>query len=72
MDLQKKVGDTIYELEVYPKLIYISQITEKGVKEHKDAFVNRKLNQKYLKKYSSSKDSLPFQELQMSKKETLS
>jgi len=36
---------------------------EKGVKEHKDAFVNRKLNQKYLKKYSASKDSLPFQEL---------
>jgi hypothetical protein len=24
VDLQKKVGDTVYELEIYPKLVYIS------------------------------------------------
>ena len=72
MDMQRRVADWIYELEVYPKVVYLGQISGKGEKLHWKALINRKFDKKYLKSHSSkSADSLPFKELQLSKKTTL-
>ena len=46
----RTVVDTVYELEVYPKLIYVSKVTEKGEKQHDKAIVNKQVDQNYIRK----------------------
>ena len=36
----KVIGDTTYELEVYPKFIYYEKINDKGERPHQKAIVN--------------------------------
>jgi hypothetical protein len=43
-NLFKIVGDTSYELEVYPKFIYFEKITEKGERPHQKAIINQKID----------------------------
>jgi hypothetical protein len=70
-DLQKRVADTVYEVNIAPKVLYLSQITEKGEKKHIDAVVNRKLDQKYMKKAGIKEGTIPFDELPVSRNTTL-
>ena len=68
-DFFKVVGDTTFELEVYPKFLYFAKVTDKGERLHQKAVVNQKVDPTYLKKVLSS-DKLPFQELLVSRKAT--
>jgi hypothetical protein len=43
-NLFKVVGDTSYELEVYPKFVYFEKITEKGERPHQKAIINQKID----------------------------
>ncbi len=69
-DLIKRVGDIIYELEIYPKLIYLALISQTGEKPYKKLFVNHGIDFNHLKKVLKM-DSLPVEELQLSRKKTL-
>ena len=69
-ELQKRILDTIYELEVHPKLFYLALVTEKGDKPHKQAVVNGRVDFNYLRRVVKT-DSLPFKEMQVSRKITL-
>lgn len=40
----RTVGDTVYELEVYPKLVYLCKVTDKGEKPHQKAIVNKQVD----------------------------
>jgi len=66
----RTVGDTVYELELYPRLVYLGKVTEKGEKLHKKAIVNKQVDQNYLVKVLKT-DNIPFKEVQLSKKTTL-
>ena len=61
-ELQKRILDTIYELEVHPKLFYLALVTEKGDKPHKQAVVNGRVDFNYLRRVVKT-DSLPFKEM---------
>ena len=63
----KVIGDTTYELEVYPKFIYFEKINDKGEKPHQKAIVNQKIDPQYVKK---NNNKLPFFELLLSRKST--
>lgn len=69
-DLIKRVGDITYELEIYPKLIYLALISQTGEKPYKKLFVNHGIDFNHLKKVLKM-DSLPVEELQLSRKKTL-
>ena len=58
-ELQKRVGDTIFELEVHPNNFYLSCVTEKGDKPHKSAVVNGRVDFNYIKRVLKT-DTLPF------------
>ena len=64
----KASGDSLYELEVYPKFIYYERITDKGERPHRKAIVNQKVDTSYLKKLKL--DKIPFFELYISRKAT--
>lgn len=64
------MGDTIYELEVYPKFIYFEKITDKGERPHQKAIINQKIDPSYMKKSMKPNDKLPFFELFISRKAT--
>lgn len=64
------MGDTIYELEVYPKFIYFEKITDKGERPHQKAIINQKIDPSYMKKSMKPNDKLPFFELHISRKAT--
>ena len=65
----KQIGDTTYELEVYPKFFYYEKINDKGERPHQKAIVNQKIDQQYLKKVIKQ-DKIPFFEMLVSKKKT--
>jgi hypothetical protein len=46
----KTIGETNYELDVYPKFMYFQRINDKGEKPHQKAIVNRKIDASYIKK----------------------
>ena len=54
-NLFKIVGDTSYELEVYPKFVYFEKITDKGERPHQKAIINQKIDTQYLKKMTGPK-----------------
>ena len=64
------MGETIYELEVHPNSFYLGLVTEKGDRPHRAAVVNGRVDLNYVKKVLKS-DTLPFQEMQVSRKTTL-
>ena len=51
-------------------MIYLSKISDKGEKPYKQAVVNGKVDFNYLRRVVKT-DSLPFEELQLSRKTTL-
>ena len=65
-----KKGEFIYELEIYPKVFYLAQVTPKGEKPHQKAVINGVIDFNYLRKVAKV-DHLPFEELQVSRKTTL-
>ena len=69
-ELVHKKGEFVYELEIYPSILYLGKVTEKGEKPHVKAVVNGRVDFTYLRKVART-DSLPFEELQMSRKTTL-
>ena len=69
-ELIHRVGQIVFELEIYPNLIYLSKVTEKGEKPHIKAVVNGKIDYNYLRRVART-DNLPFKELQLSRKATL-
>lgn len=64
------MGDITYELEIYPKLIYLAMISKTGEKPYKKLFVNHGIDYNHLKKVLKM-DTLPVEELQLSRKKTL-
>jgi len=36
----KTIGESTFELEVYPKFFYYEKITDKGERPHQKAFIN--------------------------------
>ena len=64
---QKISGETIFELEIYPKFIYFLKVNDKGEKLHRQAIVNQIIDKKYMKKVLKS-NQIPFYELYVSKK----
>ena len=60
----------MYELEIYPNLLYLALVNEKGEKPHIKAVINGKVDSNYLRKVAHT-DSLPFEELQVSRKTSL-
>ena len=69
-ELQKRVGDTIYELEVNPNHFYLGLVSEKGDRPHRQAVVNGRVDINYLKRVVKT-DSLPFEEMQVSRKTSM-
>lgn len=69
-ELVHKKGEFVYELEIYPLIFYLSVVTVKGEKPHQKAVVNGMIDFNYLRKVAKT-DSLPFEELQVSRKTTL-
>ena len=69
-ELVHKQGEFVYELEIYPSIFYLAQVTEKGEKPHFKAVVNGHVDFAYLRKVAKT-DSLPFEELQVSRKTSL-
>ena len=69
-ELVHKKGEFVYELEVYPILFYLSKVNDKGEKPHHKAVINGKVDFTYLRKVAKT-DSLPFEELQVTRKTTL-
>jgi len=63
----RTIGDTIYELDVYPKFLYFEKISDKGEKLHQKALANRRIDLAYIKK---NQGKLPFHELLVSRKTT--
>jgi hypothetical protein len=59
----------VYELEINPRLIYLSKVSENGERIDKAAVVNFKIDYNYLKKILKT-EKLPFEELELSKKTT--
>lgn len=68
-DLVHRDGDFVYELEINPRLIYLGKINEKGERVDRNAVVNFKIDMNYLKKVIKT-ESLPFDELELSKRTT--
>jgi len=60
----------VYELEIYPCILYLALVTDKGDKPHIKAVINGKVDFNYLKKVVKS-EGLPFEELQVSRKTSL-
>ena len=69
-ELVHKKGEFVYELEIYPCMFYLAMVTEKGEKPHFKAVVNGTVDFNYIRKVAK-KDSLPFEELQVSRKTSL-
>lgn len=69
-ELAHKKGEFVYELEIHPILLYLAQVNDKGEKPHMKAVTNGKVDFNYLRKVVHT-DSLPFEELQVSRKTTL-
>jgi hypothetical protein len=69
-ELCHKKGEFVFELEINPQLLYLAQVNDKGEKPHKKAVINGKVDFNYLRKVVHT-DSLPFEELQVSRKTTL-
>ena len=69
-ELIHKRGEFVFELEVYPCMLYLAMVTAKGDKPHIKAVVNGKVDLNYLRKVAHM-DSLPFEELQVSRKTTM-
>ena len=69
-DFIKRVGDITYELEIYPKMIYLAKISVTGEKPYKKLIVNHVIDYNHLKKVLKL-DTLPVEELQLSRKKTL-
>lgn len=69
-ELVHKQGEFVYELEIYPIILYLAQVTEQGEKPHFKAVVNGHVDFTYLRKVAKT-DSLPFEELQVSRKTSL-
>lgn len=69
-DFIKRVGDTIFELELQPCLIYIGRIDSKGEKTYKKFHTNHRIDARAVKKHFRS-EQLPFEELQLSRKTNL-
>lgn len=67
--LNKVVHDMVYEVELYPKFLYFSRVTEKGEKPHQKAIVNQNIDVNYLKKTLKT-TTIPFSELYISRKAT--
>ena len=65
-----KKGEFVYELEIYPATFYLAMVTDKGEKPHKKAVNNGIVDFNYLRKVVKT-DSLPFEELQVSRKTSL-
>ena len=65
-----KKGEFVYELEIYPCMLYLALVTEKGEKPHSRAVVNGKVDSSYMKRVVKG-DRLPFEELQVSRKTSL-
>jgi len=65
-----KKGEFVYELEVYPCMLYLAMVSEKGEKPHQKAVINGKVDFNYVRKVAKT-DNLPFEELQLSRKTTL-
>ena len=61
-ELIHRVGQIVYELEIYPNLVYLSKVTDKGEKPHQKAVVNGKIDYNYLRRVAKT-DNLPFKEL---------
>ena len=61
-ELQKRVGDTIYELEVNPNVFYLGLVSDKGERPHRSAVVNGRVDFNYLKRVVKT-DTLPFKEM---------
>lgn len=69
-ELVHRVGQIVFELEIYPNLIYLTKVSDKGEKLYNKAVVNGKVDYNYLRRVVKT-DSLPFKELQLSRKATL-
>ena len=61
-ELVHKKGEFVYELEIYPSILYLALVTDKGEKPHVRAVVNGHVDFNYLRKVAKT-DSLPFEEL---------
>ena len=70
-DLVHRDGGLVYELEINPRVIYLGKVTDTGERPHRAAIQNRKVDMHYLKKNLKS-ESIPFEELELSKKTTFS
>ena len=69
-ELVHKKGEFVYELEIYPSIFYLALVNEKGERPHAKAVNNGKVDFSYLRKVAKT-DSLPFEELQVTRKTTL-
>lgn len=65
-----KKGEFVYELEIYPAFFYLAMVSDRGEKPHVKAVVNGHVDYNYLRKVVKT-DSLPFEELQVSRKTSL-
>ena len=68
--MQKRVGDTIFMLEVNPNNFYLGCVTDKGEKPHSNAVINGRVDFNYVKRVLKT-DTLPFEEMHVSCKTTL-
>lgn len=68
-DLVHRDGDFVFELEVSPRIVYLGKINEQGLRPHKNAIQNKTVDALYLKKTLKS-ETIPFEELELSKKTT--
>lgn len=69
-ELVHKKGEFIYELEINPCMLYLALVSKQGVKPHVKAVTNGNVDFNYIRKVAKT-DSLPFEELQVSRKTTL-
>lgn len=61
-EFSKKIGDTIYELEIQPCLIYLGKITPKGERQNEKYYKAGKVDVNMVKKELKI-ERLPFEEM---------